>query len=326
MNDPRISIILPVYKVEKYIERCLNSILQQTFKDFEIIIVNDASPDRSPEIAEIFAKADHRIRIFDNEENSGAAWSRMVGYSNARGKYITFCDPDDFLPADALEVLHTAMTQDLKADICMGEYQRVFVDGSKSNIFKNELKYGNDKWSVAKSALKYEIPHFLWNKMYKIELFKYPMITYKNFSKSSDEFLFFQILQNCEKVIKVNELVYYYFDNTQSASYNKNNFNALQAMITSQKYIENVYGNVEAFKPLIEKRKLSKYAKFINVAGDNSQLLQLVFNENIDYLFTPINLFRIYYKSKAFKILISYWKAKIIYFSNQKISKLKHDV
>src|SRR5690554_3902513 len=242
MANPEISIIIPVYNVEKYISRCLDSILNQTFQDFEIILINDQTPDNSIKIAEEYAQQDTRIKILHNEENSGAGWSRMVGYSNALGEYITFCDPDDYLPENALEILHNAMSLDNDADICIGDYQRVFPDGTKSEVFVNKLKYGNDKLSVAKSTLKHETPHYLWNKIYKRKLFKHPdIIAYKNFSKSSDEFLFFQVLQYCEKVINVNEVVYYYFDNNESASYNKSNPEALIAMITSLKYIENQY-------------------------------------------------------------------------------------
>lgn len=320
MNNANISIIIPVYKVEKYIDRCLKSILNQTFQDFEIIVVNDASPDNSRSIVEYFAMNDNRIKIFDNEENSGASWSRMMGYSNASGEYITFCDPDDFLPEDALEILYKAMIQDKEADICMGEYQRVFTDGSKSEIFKNELKYGEDKWSVAKSAIRYEIPHFLVNKIYKAELFKNPIITYKNFSKSSDEYLFFQILQYCNKVIKINELVYYYYDNKESASYNKSNFNALNAMMISQKYVENTYKGKEEFKSLIENWKLGKYTKFISVASFEMELLQLVLSENLNHLFTPTNLFKSFHKRKALKTFLTYWKAKFFFIYKNKLN------
>lgn len=74
-----ISIVIPVYNVEKYISRCLDSILSQTIQNFEIILIIDASPDNSRAIAERYAAADKRIRIIDNDKNSGAAWSRMVG-------------------------------------------------------------------------------------------------------------------------------------------------------------------------------------------------------------------------------------------------------
>lgn len=311
MNNPLISVIIPTYKVEKHIERCLKSILNQTFQDFEIIVVNDASQDNSRNIVVDFATNDSRIRLFDNEENSGASWSRMVGYSNAVGKYITFCDPDDFIPENALEVLYEAMMQDEDVDICMGEYQRVFSDGSKSVIFKNELKYGQDKWSVAKSAIKYEIPHFLVNKIYKTALFKNPIITHKKFSKSSDEFLFFQLLQHCNKVIKINELVYYYYDNKESASYNKSNFDALNAMIISQKYVEDTYKEKDELKVLLEKRKLVKYAKFVAIAKHDKELSKLIFRDNISYLFNPLNLLRNYHKRKAVHVFIDYCIAKV---------------
>lgn len=307
-----ISIIIPVYKVEKYISRCLDSILSQTFQDFEIILINDQTPDNSIKIAEEYAQHDKRIRILHNEENSGAGWSRMVGYTHAKGEYITFCDPDDYLPENALEVLYEAITQDKDADICIGDYQRVFSDGSKSEVFRNQLRYGHDKWGFAKSTLKYETPQYLWNKIYKTELFRHPdIIAYKNFSKSSDEFLFFQVLQYCEKVINVNEVVYYYFDNNESASYNKSNSNALKAMITSLKYIENQYKEKKDFAPIIQKVKTNKFSKFITVADNDKELLKLIFKNNIDYLFTPLNLLNNFHNSKALKVFLTYLRAKI---------------
>jgi glycosyltransferase involved in cell wall biosynthesis len=307
-----ISIIIPVYNVEKYISRCLDSILNQTFQDFEIILVNDISPDNSSEIAENYSKKDTRIRIIDNQENSGAAWSRMVGYSNARGNYITFCDPDDFLPIDALELLHNAIVKDNDADICIGNFQRVYPNGSKSKIVENHLNYGNDKWNVAKSTLKYETPHYLWNKIFKAELFKNnEIITHKNFSKSSDEYLFFQVLQNCKKIINVDKVVYYYYDNQESASYNKNNANALKAMMISQKYVENIYSDKEGFKELIHQIKVKKYANFITLAGSDKKLLKMIFDSNVDYLFTPWNLIKSFHKRKAMRVFSTYLKARI---------------
>lgn len=311
-----ISIIIPVFNVEKYISRCLDSILNQTFQDFEIILVNDQATDNSIRIAESYAEKDSRIRILHNEENSGAAWSRMIGYSNANGNYITFCDPDDFLPKDALESLYNGIVQDENIDICIGNYQRVFPDGSKSHIYENHLKYGQDKRGLAKSTLKYETPHYLWNKIYKAELFKnQDIITYKHFSKSSDEFLFFQILQNCNKAVTINKVVYYYYDNNQSASYNKGTIEALKAMIISQQYVENLYKETNDFKPLIQKIKTNKYAKFVIVAGTDKKLLKMIFDNKIDYLFTPQNLLKHFYKRKALKVFFTYLKARVISFT-----------
>lgn len=311
-KPPIISIIIPVYKVEKYISRCLDSILNQTFQDFEIILVNDQTTDNSIKIAESYAEKDSRIRILHNEENSGAGWSRMVGYTHAKGEYITFCDPDDYLPENALRILYEAITRDSTADMCIGDYQRVYPDGSKSEVFENKLKYGNDKLSVAKSTLKHETPHYLWNKIYKTKLFRHnEIIAHKDFSKSSDEFLFFQVLQHCDKVINVNKVVYYYFDNNESASYNKSNPKALTAMITSLKYIENQYKDIDDLRLIIYKLKLNKYIKFLTVSAYDKALLKIVFDNNIDYLFTPWNLLKYTYKSRALRVFMMYLNARI---------------
>lgn len=311
MSSPKVSIIVPVYNVEKYFSRCLDSILNQTFQDFEILIVNDLTPDNSIKIAETFAEQDKRIRILHNDENSGAGWSRMVGYTNAKGEYITFCDPDDYLPKNALEVLYTAMIETPDADICIGDYQRVYPDGSKSDVFENKLVYGNDKLSVAKSTLTRHTPHFLWNKIYKKELFKNTeIIAYKNFSNSSDEFLFFQVLQHCNKAINVNEVVYYYYDNQQSVSYNKSNVEAISAMITSVNYITDIYKDKKEFKDLIHKWKTSKFSTFLLISKNDRKLTSIIIRENIKNIFTPWNLLSTFHKRKALKLYYIYLRAR----------------
>lgn len=306
-----ISIVIPVYNVEKYISRCLDSILSQTIQNFEIILIIDASPDNSRAIAERYAAADKRIRIIDNDKNSGAAWSRMVGYSNAEGEYIAFCDPDDYIPEDALETLYNEMIKDDDIDICMGDLQRVDSNGDMGKVFENHLRYGTDKFSVAESVLKHEAKHFLVCKLYKKEVFfKSNLITYKNFSKSSDEFLFFQVLQNCNKITNINKVLYYYFDNKESASYNKSNPDAMNAMLISLNYIEHTYKDNEDFKEVLHKWKTGKYAHFLKIADNDKELLRLLLDNNIDYLFTPLNLLRNFHKSKALSVFLIYIKAR----------------
>lgn len=99
---PKISIIIPVYKVEKYIEECLNSILNQTFTDFEVILVDDGSPDNSGAICDKYAEADHRFRVI-HKENEGVGAARNTGLDIAQGKYVVFVDSDDFCDTSYLE-------------------------------------------------------------------------------------------------------------------------------------------------------------------------------------------------------------------------------
>lgn len=103
MCDPLISVIVPVYKKELYVEQCIKSILNQSFKDFEIICVDDHSPDRCGEILKRLAAEDSRIQIITNEVNKGAGISRNIGLRKALGKYVLFIDADDFCEPGFME-------------------------------------------------------------------------------------------------------------------------------------------------------------------------------------------------------------------------------
>ena len=93
---PEISVIVPVYKVEKYLQQCIDSILVQTFTDFELLLIDDGSPDRCGEICEEYAQKDERIRVF-HQENAGLSCARNTGLMNSSGKYVTYIDSDDYV-------------------------------------------------------------------------------------------------------------------------------------------------------------------------------------------------------------------------------------
>ena len=130
---PKVSVIIPVYNVEKYIKRCIESVLSQTLQDFEIIIVNDYTPDKSMDVIEDYIKNDSRIVSVNNYSNMGLMWTRREGYKIAKGEYFYFLDSDDFIPRDALEkVYNKAVEED--ADIVFGNFQYVDNDGTKGKI------------------------------------------------------------------------------------------------------------------------------------------------------------------------------------------------
>lgn len=95
--SPSISIIVPVYKAEAYLLRCVDSLLAQTFTDFEVLLIDDGSPDRSGEICDDYARKDARVRVF-HQTNGGVSVARQRGVENAKGEWITFVDADDYLP------------------------------------------------------------------------------------------------------------------------------------------------------------------------------------------------------------------------------------
>lgn len=120
MKIPQISVIVPIYKVEKYLQECIDSILKQTFSNFELILVNDGSPDGCREICDQNAKRDPRITVI-HQDNQGVTRARANGVKIARGEFITFVDGDDTVLPGALELLYNHMAQGI--DIVMGKYQ-----------------------------------------------------------------------------------------------------------------------------------------------------------------------------------------------------------
>ena len=154
---PKISVVVTVYNVEKYIQRCIESIQNQTVKDIEIIVVDDATPDNSMDIVEEIANNDNRIKIVRHEKNMGLMWARKTGYTAAQGEYITFCDSDDYLPQNALKLLYNEALL-TGTDIVSGNLTYVKSNGEQSQL-SSKLQYGNDKISAFKSLLRGELRH-----------------------------------------------------------------------------------------------------------------------------------------------------------------------
>lgn len=126
---PEISVIVPVYKVEKYLQQCIDSILVQTFTDFELLLIDDGSPDRCGEICEEYAQKDERIRVF-HQENAGLSCARNTGLMNSSGKYVTYIDSDDYVKPSYLENLYGALPEDdfLKG-VIIGGLDKMFPSG-----------------------------------------------------------------------------------------------------------------------------------------------------------------------------------------------------
>lgn len=128
---PKISVIVPVYKAEKYLHRCVDSLLAQTFQDFEVLLVDDGSPDSSGEICDEYARKDSRVRVF-HKENEGAGATRKYGVAKSYGEWIMFVDSDDTIPINSIELLYSLHN---KADIVCGT-----INLSNRLIFKHRVK------------------------------------------------------------------------------------------------------------------------------------------------------------------------------------------
>lgn len=123
----KVSVIVPVYNVERYIRRCIDSLLAQTLKEIEIILVDDESPDGCPEICDEYAKKDQRVKVV-HKKNEGLGYARNTGLELASGEYVTFCDSDDWLESEAYEYTYRKI-KEKNLDICWFQPRRVSIDG-----------------------------------------------------------------------------------------------------------------------------------------------------------------------------------------------------
>lgn len=124
---PKVSVIVPLYKAEKYIHRCVDSILAQTFTDWELLLIDDGSPDRSGEICDEYARKDNRIRVF-HKKNGGVSSARNLGLDNMRGEYVTFVDADDWIDSNNASVCMSIIATN-QLDILQYSFKRIGCNG-----------------------------------------------------------------------------------------------------------------------------------------------------------------------------------------------------
>ncbi len=157
---PKISIIVPVYKAEKYLHRCVDSILAQTFTDFELLLIDDGSPDSSGEICDQYASVDSRVRVF-HKPNGGVSSARQCGLDNAQGEYTIHADPDDWVEPDMLQELY-AEAKRSNADMVICDY---FQDYNGTCKHCRQQIYTHYREDVLRKLLLGELHGACWNKM-----------------------------------------------------------------------------------------------------------------------------------------------------------------
>jgi len=205
--DPFISVIVPVYKVEPYLRQCVDSILAQTYKNLEIILVDDGSPDRCPWICDDYEKKDKRIRVI-HKENGGLSDARNEGLDIATGDYIGFVDSDDWITPDMYEHLMATILK-YHADIAVCDYQesngkRTLATKSRS---RQEKSYTVEE-AFREVLLSGEISVTMWNKVYRRSLFD--DIRFPSGETFEDGAVFFQLFGKCSCIVHTGKNGYYY--------------------------------------------------------------------------------------------------------------------
>lgn len=216
MEKDLISIIIPVYNVESYLERCINSILNQTYKKFEAIFINDGSTDNSLDILKKYQEKDKRIIII-NKDNAGTGAARNDGLNKARGEFISFLDSDDWYDEEYLEELYKNL-KDSNSDIAMCNLKVVYDNKEKNH---NTNVYSFKKVDLEKEPEKIlgilAMP-VLWNKLYKRELILKYSIKFPNYSFSEDVEFLYKLFLHVKVVSKVEKNLYNYYQRLDSAT------------------------------------------------------------------------------------------------------------
>lgn len=209
-----VSVIVPVYNSEKYIKRCIESLICQNYKDIEIILVDDGSIDRSGEICDEYSKKDSRV-ITIHKKNGGVSSARNVGLKSAKGDFITFCDSDDWVEKDIYETLVNAINES-HSEIACCKYITENLNLSNKYL---ETKLINPEAAVKLVINNNEYGGYLWNKMFSRNVIydKELILFNQDIHILEDQLFVIRAISNCKKVSIIDNRLYHYEQNEGSA-------------------------------------------------------------------------------------------------------------
>ena len=241
MQNVEISVIVPVYKAESYLRRCIDSILSQTFYNFELLLIDDGSPDTSGRICDEYAIVDKRVRVF-HRQNSGVSATRQFGIDNAIGQYTIHADPDDWMDVNYLAVLHKeAICTD--ADIIICDFYKETRSGSE---YVSQMFIGHLPKDILKQFLLHKLHGALWNKLIRRSLYTTYQVRFPSYNCWEDLFVCCSLLTHNVTVSYINKAFYHYdyFSNVNSIV-RKQKLMSLQSQISFINYFEPILNEEE---------------------------------------------------------------------------------
>ena len=205
MNE-LISVIVPIYNIEKYLSRCITSIIEQTYKNLEIILIDDGSSDSCYQICDNFSTSDDRIRVI-HQKNSGLSEARNSGINLARGAFILLVDGDDYIEPNMVDMLYQAIIEYDADAVCCGHYKE-YVNKSIAHPLTKEVKcYEGDE--IVVSAMKGSVfGHYAWEKLWKADLFN--CCRFPSGMQFEDVATTWKLFLKCNRVVTVPDVLYHY--------------------------------------------------------------------------------------------------------------------
>lgn len=282
MDNTLISIIVPIYNVEKYIRKCIDSLINQTYHHIEIILVDDGSTDESGNICEEIAKKDKRIKVF-HKRNGGVSSARNLGIDNSNGDFLCFFDADDLIPKDSLSALVAPFSNDV--DSTVGGFQ---ILGTNNDILF-ELKTQSTHRINLNEAIRDFYPNgsmdwqrYLWNRMFRSDVIHKYHIRFREdiYYKEDGLFLVEFLCKSQKDVIYVEDIVYIYRKNGESATgkigriFNPRLYTNIKAHAQIVKTIKKSTNNRELVR-LASKGMLNSYYWLLSTSNSKAEKLAI---------------------------------------------------
>jgi len=274
MSQPKVSVIIPVYNIERYLRRCLDSVIHQSLKDIEIICINDGSTDNSPAILKTYEKNDPRVRLLD-KENAGQGVARNIGIGMAEGEYIGFVDGDDWIEPDMYERMYNAAKKNT-SDLHLCCVRRLDTKGNDIGIQCNYERYigrqFNDEavvfnWHDIADVL-FNLERFSVNKIYKSTFIKKKKIRFSPQRCYEDNIFHFRTFLEAGRISITREPLYNYMFNREDATSSKNR--PVLALFAVNREIQKYMEDSALEKELVqrfENYKIRRYLSYCYIAA-----------------------------------------------------------
>ncbi|MGL5682630.1 MAG: glycosyltransferase family 2 protein [Marinifilaceae bacterium] len=260
INTPLISIIVPVYNVEQYLPKCIDSILAQTYTNFEVLLINDGSPDNCGAICDRYAEQDNRIRVF-HKENEGVSSARNIGLDKAIGEWISFIDSDDWVEQEYLSSFINQIELETKVDLIFQGYKKIYASQSKE-VRLSAISYIDMTDAFVNLHINHDFFGYTCIKLYRHSVIKNNRLRFnKDITISEDLVFSLQYIQHCRKIVILDCCNY---------NYRQDNVNSLMRRIYTYKQISIQHQalQVEVSKLLVlnisQRAALNKYIVNMN--------------------------------------------------------------
>lgn len=293
MGKIKISIIVPVYKVEKYLHKCIDSILCQSFTDFEVLLIDDESPDNSGKICDNYATKDNRIQVV-HKKNEGVSAARNTGLKLAKGEWITFIDSDDWIEDNYLQICIDKINK-YELDLLQVSYRR--INNANRVLYQSIEETGLQESELYISTNKFLIT--VWGGFFKKNLIQKQNLKFDTSLKLGEDQLFiYKYILSCNRCMRIKDLFYNYRYNNESATATQNPIDCINSLKSFQNF---------PFRSQFEQQiQKTIYSYLLSLIRSNK-----ISNSDIYHLI----------KHESFNLLIPHRKIDSIFLSIYKISR-----